>query len=241
MRFLKYTVYVFTIATLTIGCRSTDEQPCTDVNQDKIFQMYEVTYDGQDNTTRAVAQMRFGGTGGTLLTMAGNCSLNHNLYTLNHQSVGLFLGNGYVGSGSGFDANHSFIFNDDLNRKYTNGGNLNSISLVGPPATMSISSTNIQIPFSDDGQSISADEDLRVIISYEADNGSYNMSFFYIDGPTTSPITLNLASHGGMTTGTGHYYVSRVSYVPLQEVPSEAGGEIYFNYKTDRVSLVLNN
>jgi len=126
------------VATVMISsCASNEIGQSRDINQETIYQQYDVNYSESDNKTEVVAQFRFAGVNGTTLVLNEPSKFDCDGKTLSVDSSE-FAGAFYKQEITGANATgpHRLVFTDIDRKKFDNNFTIEDFRLTDVPASM---------------------------------------------------------------------------------------------------------
>lgn len=221
-----------------VAC-SIETENCTDVNQDKIYQLYLASYAAPDDTTSVSAQFRFGGGTGTTLRMDGNCSITHDAINLSKTE---FLGTSYDGSKAGYRSTNVFTFVNNKSQTFTNTiTNSNAIAFSSPPTTLSRAS-GVTLNFT---PAIGPDDSVYLTIARTSPPSAdtvtqVSSSSSETEGSTSITIAASslssLSSNGAVTL-----QAIRTYRKSLDQASASEGGAMSFTYYSTKASATLGD
>ncbi len=139
MQFFKRSPLFTLLLTLTVftNCTSNEIGESKDVNQDKIYQQYAVSYTEGNATVSVKAQFRFAGRNGTTLVLnkPSQLSFDGELIKVDSGSASGAFYQLYKPV-SGFYGTHHFIFSTINEKKFDNDFNFEPFKLINTPATV---------------------------------------------------------------------------------------------------------
>ena len=236
-----YPTKVFVPLQLLFVACSVQTEKCTDVNQDKIYQGYSVSYDATSNTTSASAQFRFGGITGTTLEMDGKCSISHDSISLSKDALSGIIGTSYGGSKSGYVASNTFTFTNNNGQGLVNKiDNASAVELSSPPSSISKGS-DVTLSFT---PAVGMKESVSVYVKLTnpPDGSSTTSASGSTDAQGATSVTITstklsqLSSTGAITLDAERTYSKGLD----QAAASESGHMVYY-YHSPKVASTLTN
>ena len=228
---LNSILVLFAISSIILfsNCASTEVADSRDVNQQKIYQDYEVVYNEENGNAQAEAVFRFGGNKGTTLILSDSSNVKVN----NNNMLGSeLLFRGYVYEFFGFDEATTFFefkFTDTEGNQYVNGINVYPIDKINIPDSIALyqNSTVSWI-----GPSVQSGEQVEVIIEDMAGNQAKAKT--RIKG--ANEVLIQAENVTGLVEGTGNLYIRREINNSLKQ-SAEMGGTIKSLYYTAIVKI----
>ena len=215
------------------SCENAD--PITSVNQDRIFQTYDVEYRGDDAYTYGRATFRLESASGSYITLTGgNAGVTFNGSNMSEVSA---FGVVYYQAGvSGVPPNVLFVYTDANSNSFSNQVNISSqaIGFINPPPTISKSVGNT---FNYTG-AITAGETVWLRL-YNASNDSLVFERNNITSGSSN-ITMSASDFSAIPTGSYYAKLYRNDQQPLQEA-NPVGGVINRSYISTRAAFTLVN
>lgn len=210
------------ISIIFINCKSTEVADSADVNQDKIYQSYNVTYNEEENTITTKAVFRFGGTNGTTLILSDPSNI---IINGEEMKGGEEFLQGYLYRENNFKKKYTefeFIFTDTENKKYKNSLKIELIEFVDLPDTIRKSQTNI---IAWKGAPIQSNETVMLLIK----TGETSDITISSDIKGANSISIDTASISNLSTGLANIQIVRKISKVLSE-SGDIGGVISGNY-----------
>jgi hypothetical protein len=232
LKYLLLLALLVTSAGVFYSCETAD--PITSVNQDRIYQMYEVEYRGDEAYTYGRATFRLESASGSYVTLTGgNAGVTFN--GSNMSEVSLFGVVFYqAGSNGPPPPNCLFVYTDAGSTSFSNNVNISSqtISFISPPTTIS-RSTGQTFGFTG---SISSGETVWLRI-YKTSDDSLVFERNNISAGSNT-IVMSASDFNAIPEGSYYAKLYRNDQQPIQQA-NPVGGIISRSYISTRASFTL--
>lgn len=199
---------------LTILLQACDKEDSSDVNQTKIYTVYELFYNKNEDKTVAVCRLRFGGPTGTLLEATSPANVKYNGDNLPYSA----LYSGHAKEYAGKITGGSFVYTNTDGDVYTNSvPNMDSVAFDPTFDTIVKSQANT---FTWIGNSTSATERVNLYV------GTWTWgqdAAFFAFGQGQTNIIMGVSQMNGLALGNSTLYMDRVNEVSITQGPTEGG------------------
>lgn len=210
----------FSLALFTLIFTGCNNEESDDVNQDKIYTVYEFNYDKNTDITYARAWFRFGNLLGTPLQLKSPASVVFNGDTMAFKSTLSY----YELQFPGQLTNGAFAYKDLNNITYSN--TIAMAKVVDLPATIDTIHRNVNTQIGCVGDSLGASEKFEVKVDGTGNGGE---QFFTATGVGAHVVTLLSNQMATITAGAGTIRLQR-EYEPVLQQKTTAGGTITSTY-----------
>ncbi len=213
-----------------IACDSTEIGESKDVNQDKIFMDYHISYTEGDENILVSLKYRFSGSAGTTLVLNEPSSVELDGVKLkvdSSEGSGAFyeLNKNFTG----FTGKHNIVFTDVNGKKFENSFDFGSFSLNTIPATVS---RNYDLVVSYNTTPLSASDHVE-ISSIDTDS-----SFHYQQAGPNNSITIPAKEFMRQKVKTLLLDCALYREVPLAQTTTEGGSlKIFYRLKPVKIKL----
>lgn len=215
---MKQTFLFATLLLLSLSaCR---RESSADVNQKRIFTIYELFYNENEDVTYARAWFRFGHSNGTLLELASPSEVTFEGDKLSFNNVLAFYEKKYAG----YKSFGTFHWEDTEGMTYDNSIEIHPIHFAALADTISRSGA-FEIPWT--GDPLAAKESAGAWINGE-NEGDAQATVTIENGAASLIMPANQMSKIG--AGPGQIFIQR-SYFPDLMQATEAGGSIFGRYR----------
>ncbi len=225
-------LFLFLISAVVFySCETAD--PITSLNQDRIYQIYDVEYRGHSNYTYGRATFRLENAGGSYITLTGGTA-NVKFNGTNMTEVSVF-GVVYYQAGVTGTTNPSFAYTDADNRTFSNPVNILSQAVSFNPAPPPSISRTVGHTFTFNG-AVQSGETVTLRL-YNSANDSLVFTRSNINAGSTS---IAMASTDFNSIPDGSYYaeLNRTDQIALVE-GNPVGGVINRSFLSTRGSFML--
>ena len=206
---------------LTLFLQSCDKEDSSDVNQDKIYTVYELFYNKNEDKTIAICRLRFGGPTGTLLEATDPANVTYN-GTIMPYSV---IYSGHAKEFAGKLTGGSFTYTNVDGDVFTNTvPNMDSVAFDPTFDTIVKSQANT---FTWIGNSTAANERVNLYV------GTWTWgqdAAFFAFGQGQTNIIMGVSQMNNLALGNSTMYLDRVNEVPVTQGKPE-GGVIRTRYR----------
>lgn len=217
------------VFTLFIGLALTSCQPedSDDVNQDRIYTVYELFYNSNTDKTVAVARFRFGNATGTLLELKSPAYVLFDGDTLGYS----LIYNGHAKEYAGLIPSGTFVYNNTANLIRTN-----AVPAYEPIAFDTGTDTIVKsqaYTLTWDGTPLSANQNVGVFV------GSWTWgqdALFFTNTVGANNIVMGTNQLGNLPDGPSVLYMDRTTEVAATEV-TEVGGVIRGKYRANNLTV----
>lgn len=212
------------IPVLITSCQKEDS---SDVNQDKIYTVYELFYNQNSDKTVAIARLRFGTPTGTLLEATDPAGVTFNGDVLPYEVAYSGHAKEYAGQITSGD----FAYTNTEGTVFTNS--VPSMGIIGYEAGFDTIVKSQANTFTWTGNALAANERANLFV------GSWTWGqdaafFSYTQGSTN--IIMGVNQLASLAEGTSTCYLDRVNEVAVTEGTSE-GGVIRTRYRPTNVQV----
>jgi hypothetical protein len=225
------------VGLFTLSACSIETERCSDVNQDRIYQLLSALYDAETDETSATAKFTFGGFSGTTLELVDNCEVEHDSISLSKQT---FLGTSYTGSKDGQVNTHTFTFTDNQGRTYSNSGTIQATAFNSPPSSISKAS-GATIAFT--GGALEELESVTLSITREVtENGATSVQLVSTteDDEGATSVTLSASTLTDLSKGTAKMELRRTIATDVTE-GTDVGGSVQMHYDTAPINVEITD
>lgn len=215
---------VLSIPVLLTSCEKEDS---SDVNQDKIYTVYELFYNQNSDKTVAIARLRFGTPTGTLLEATNPAGVTFNGDNLPYNVAYSGHAKEYAGQITSGD----FAYTNTEGIVYTNS--VPSMDIIGYEAGFDTITKSQANTFTWTGNALDVNERTNLFV------GSWTWGqdaafFAYTQGATN--IIMGTNQLNNLAEGTSTCYLDRVNEIAITEGTSE-GGVIRTRYRPTNVQV----
>lgn len=214
---------LISISTLVSSCQKEDS---SDVNQDKIYTVYELFYNANTDKTVAITRLRFGSPTGTLLEATAPASVTFNGDVMPYSAIY----SGHAKEYAGKITTGTFAYTNTENTVYSN--TVPFMDTIAHPVGFDTIIKSQANTYTWIGNPLSTNERADLFI------GSWTWGqdalFFALQGQTDIVMGVNQLSN--LALGTSTVYVDRVNEVAVSQGTSE-GGVIRTRYRPVNVQV----
>lgn len=200
------------------ACQKEDS---ADVNQDKIYTVYELFYNENSDKTVAICRLRFGSPTGTLLEATDPAGVTFNGDVLPYSAVY----SGHAKEYAGLISSGTFAYTNVDGTVYTN--TLPTMTTLSTPADFDTIIKSQANTYTWTGNALNADERVNLFV------GSWTWgqdALFFATGNGTTDIVMGTNQLSNLAEGSSTLYVDRVHEVAVSQGTSE-GGVIRTRYR----------
>ncbi|MBC7777946.1 MAG: hypothetical protein H7246_21105 [Phycisphaerae bacterium] len=216
---------------LGLGFSSCIKEESSDVNQNKIFAEYELSYDQNTDKTYASAVFKFSNGLGTKLHLSGPSNVTFGADVLPYDPVFAYYRKEYAGK---VDSG-TFVFTDSLGHTYSNPVSLAAI-IMNPSLDTIHKSGSFTYAWT--GAAVAANEAVGLTIANAA-NAVY-FQYFLQNSVGATDIVLPQTQLNNLPTVNANATIERVFETTAPEVTS-AGGKIRGKYKASSSPVYIAN
>lgn len=223
---LKSMLALMTMSLIFVACNKEDS---ADVNQDKIYAVYELFYNQNSDKTVAVCRLRFGGATGTLLEANSPAYVLFNGDTLPY-SVAY---SGHAKEYAGLINSGTFVYSDVDGNVFTN--TTPNMGTVAHPAGFDTIVKSQANTYTWSGNSLVANERMELFV------GTWTWgqdAAFLATGVGSNNIVMGVNQLSNLAVGGSTLYVDRVTEVAATQVTSE-GGVCRSRYRPTNVQVQI--
>lgn len=206
---------------ITLMLQSCDKEDSSDVNQDKIYTVYELFYNKNEDKTTAICRLRFGGPTGTLLEATDPANVTYNGTALPYSVIY----SGHAKEFAGKLTGGSFTYTNVDGDVFTNTvPNMDSVAFDPTFDTIVKSQANT---FTWIGNSTSSTERVNLYV------GTWTWgqdAAFFAFGQGQTNIIMGVSQMNNLAVGNSTMYLDRVNEVAITQGTSE-GGVIRTRYR----------
>ncbi len=213
---LKKIIILLGLGSVIFSCEKENSE---DVNQNRIYTVYELVYDKNDNETVAYSYFTFGSLTGTPLEISTPSKAKFNGSDMEEKTLPMMH---YETAQNGFQNSGTFYF------KNANGNEFNNtISYLPIDFTVDTINRNSDFSLTWNGNVLQQYEEVKVKLK------SASNEYTYFTSSAVNAISVTLPSNKLSALEAGNYTIQlvRTKNSILQEA-TEAGGGIYGTYKT---------
>ena len=224
---MKKSIYLSLIVLIgTLIFSACQKEDSSDVNQDKIYTVYELFYNANSDKTVAVSRLRFGSPTGTLLELSGSSGVTFNGDVLPYSVIY----SGHAKEYAGKISTGTFIYTDTENQTYTNSTpSMDTLSFPVDFDTIVKTQANTMTWI---GSPLGANERASFFV------GSWTWGqdalFLALNGSTNIVMGVNQMTN--LALGTSTCYIDRVNEISVTQGTSE-GGVIRTRYRPINASV----
>lgn len=217
-------IVVFALPIIIVSCQKEDS---SDVNQDKIYTVYELFYNQNSDKTVAICRLRFGSPTGTLLEATGDASVTFNGDILPY-SVGY---SGHAKEYAGKLTSGTFVYTNVDGTQYTNTPP--AMDTIAHPVGFTTIDKSQANTYTWIGNSLSTSERVNLFV------GSWTWgedALFFALGSGATDIVMGVNQLSNLAVGTSTLYVDRVNEVAVSQGTSE-GGVVRSVYRPTNITV----
>lgn len=199
------------VSTLISSCQKEDSD---DVNQEKIYTVYELFYNANTDKTVAITRLRFGGPTGTLLEAVSPAGVKFNGDAMPYS----VLYSGHAKEYAGKITTGTFVYTNTENTSYTNS--VPFMDTIAHPAGFDTIQKGQANDYSWIGNSLATNERVDLFI------GTWTWgqdALFFAYGLGSTNIVMGQNQVDNLATGGSTAYVDRVNEVAVTQGTSEGG------------------
>ncbi len=225
MKKLIYTI--LTLLSITLSISSCQKEDSSDVNQQKVYTVYELFYNQNSDKTIAIARLRFGGPTGTLLEATDPASVTYNGDPMPYSVLYSGHAKEYAGKLSG----GTFAYTNTENVTYTN--TVPSMDTIAYPSTFTEIVKSQANTLTWEGYPLAANERVDLFI------GSWTWgqdALFFSTGVGATDIVMGVNALANLAEGTSNCFMDRVHEVPVSQGTGE-GGVIRTRYRPANIQV----
>lgn len=201
-------------AALSIFLLSCEKEDSSDVNQDKIYTVYELFYNQNSDKTVVVCRLRFGGPTGTLLEATGDANVKFNGDIMPYSAIY----SGHAKEYAGLVTSGTFVYTNVEGVEFTNS--VSSIASIAFPedfTTITKSSANTLTWV---GNALNANERADFFVGTPVWGQD---ALFFATGQGTTNIIMGVNQMAGLAEGNATCFLDRVKEIPVTEGTSKGG------------------
>ncbi len=217
-------VFMLFIGLALTSCKPEDSD---DVNQDRIYTVYELFYNSNTDKTVAVARFRFGNPTGTLLELKTPAYVLFNGDTLGYN----YLYSGHAKEYSGLITSGTFTYNNTDNITRTNS--VPAFDTIAFPAGLDTIVKSQAFTLAWDGTALSANQNVGIFV------GSWTWgddALFFTNTVGADNIVMGTNQLGNLPDGPSVLYMDRTTEIEAPQV-TEVGGLIRGKYRANNVTV----
>ena len=223
-KFIYAACFALTLPLIIASCQKEDS---SDVNQTKIYTVYELFYNANTDKTVAICRLRFGSPTGTLLEATSPAGVTFNGDVLPY-SVAY---SGHAKEYAGLISSGTFAYTNTEGTVYTNS--TPAMTTLSSPASFDTIVKSQANTYTWVGTPLGATERVNLFI------GSWTWgqdALFFAVGNGTTDIVMGISQLSNLALGTSTAYVDRVNEVAVTQGTSE-GGVIRATYRPLNVTV----
>lgn len=225
-------VYLAIVAIAFFSCQ--DSESSADVNQDRIFIIYDLVYNGNKDVTYARATFRFGNDQGTLLNLASpsQVTFNGDLLTKTIEPVTNFTF--YEKEYAGFVSSGTFKWSDINNLEFVNDISMKTIDYQDSITAIYM---NNSYDFFWKGDALTENEKAVLTVN-NVDTVAFEAQIFIQNDLNSKSIVLNKDKLQKLIKGNGELLMERI-YTPALKEATSAGGILRSTYRPENISVMI--
>lgn len=231
---LKFSLVIgaFFVLALLTSCESEDS---ADVNQDRIYTVYELFYDSDDDVTTVLARFRFGSALGTTLELNEPASVFFNEEQLAYNSILL----GHSTEIAGRVTTGTFTYTNVDGETFIN--DVPTYETIQFPNNLTTLSKSQAFSLEWEGTALGANETVGLYISSTGETPSFLDDALFVqssDGATNLVLGVNQLSN--LSTGGSVFVMDRSTEVNVTE-GTEAGGRIRGKFRANNIQVTITD
>lgn len=205
---------LITLFVLSLGLFACDKEDSSDVNQDKIYTVYELFYNKNSDKTTAIVRLRFGGPTGTLLEATGNASVKFNGDILPYSA----LYSGHAKEYAGKISTGTFVYTNVDGDSFTN--TTPAMDTIAFPASFTTITKSVANTLTWEGNALNSTERVEFFIGTPVWGQD---ALFFAAGAGANNIVMGVNQLAGVAEGYATCYMDRVNEVAASQVTTEGG------------------
>jgi len=225
---MKKVIYFALLAlALPIILASCQKEDSSDVNQDKIYCVYELFYNQNSDKTVAIARFRFGTPTGTLLELTDPAGVTFNGDVLPYS----LAYSGHAKEYAGQISSGTFVYTNTEGTVYTNS--TPTMTTLGHPAGFTTITKSMANTYTWTGDPLGSTDRVNLFI------GSWTWgedAAFWAAGNGTTDIVMGVNQLANLAEGTSTVYVDRLNETAISQGTSE-GGLIRTRYRPTNITV----
>lgn len=202
------------LAALSFLMLSCDKEDSADVNQDKIYAVYELFYNKNTDKTTAICRLRFGGPTGTLLEATGNAGVTFNGDVMPYS----ILYSGHAKEYAGLISSGTFVYTNVDGVARTNSAP--SMDLISFPSSFTSITKSSANTLTWVGNALGANERAEFFIGTPEWGQD---ALFFATGQGSTNIVLGVNQLANVSEGNATCILDRVNEVVATQVTEEGG------------------
>lgn len=224
MKKLVLSIVIFSLLVFVFS--SCERESSADVNQDRIYALYEMVYNKAEDITYARTSFFFGSITGTKLELASPSSVSCNEQSMGFKSALAY----YETSFTGFVPQGSFVWTDLDGKVFNNTASIKTIEFPEVLDTI-VKGQSYEITWI--GEPLGSDESVWLYIDGAMENDEVNA---YQTTPQSTKILLSAAQTNRLSVGTNEAFLHRRNNTEAQEATS-AGAKCAGVYQTQKIQI----
>lgn len=217
----------FSLLAFSLTFVSCQKEDSSDVNQDKIYTVYELFYNENTDKTVAICRLRFGSPTGTLLEATSPASVKFNGDNMPYS----ILYSGHAKEYAGKITSGTFTYENVDGLIFTNTPP--AMDTIAYPAGFDTITKSVANTFTWVGNPLTSTERANLYV------GSWTWgedAAFFAFGQGATDIVMGINQLNDLSTGTSTCYIDRVNEVPVTNGTSE-GGVIRTRYRPTNIQV----
>lgn len=215
------------LLSLAAGLTSCQKEDSSDVNQDKIYTVYELFYNANTDKTVAICRLRFGSPTGTLLEASSPAQVTFNGEILPYSSVY----SGHAKEFAGLITSGTFAYTNVDGVTFTNS--TPTMTTLSHPTNFDTIVKSQANTYTWVGDVLAANERVDLFV------GTWTWgqdAIFFAYGNGANNIVMGTNQLANLAEGTSTLYVDRIHEVAISEGTSE-GGVIRTRYRPTNITV----
>jgi hypothetical protein len=202
------------VAAISFLLLSCDKEDSADVNQDKIYTVFEMFYNENSDKTVAICRLRFGGPTGTLLEATGEANVKFNGDIMPYSA----LYSGHAKEYAGVITTGTFVYTNVEGAVFSNSvSSINNIAFPTEFTTITKSSANTLTWV---GNALNANERADFFVGTPVWGQD---ALFFATGQGSTNIVMGVNQLAGLAEGNATCILDRVKETPVTQGTSEGG------------------
>lgn len=225
----RNTYFLFALLAGIYSLTACQKEDSNDVNQDKIYTVYELNYNQNTDKTVAICRLRFGSPTGTLLEATGAASVQYNGDNLPYS----YIYSGHAKEYAGKLTGGSFTYTNTAGTSFVN--TVPSMDTVATPSSFDTIVKSQANTYTWIGNPLASNERMNLYL------GSWTWGqdalFFALTAGQTD-IVMGISALSSLALGTSTCHVERVHEIPVSNGTPE-GGVIRAVFKTTNKTVTV--
>lgn len=222
----RIALIITVISTLIFIFIACERENSSDVNQDRIYALYEIYYDKAEDVSYARASFFFGSITGTKLQLSSPSNVKFNNVEMGFKNALAY----YETSNAGFIEQGTFVWTDLDGNSFTNIATVKTIDL---PENMDTITKGQAYELTWIGEPLGSDENVWVFINGQMENDEVNA---YQTTPGATKVILTATQTNKLSVGTNQIFIQRRNNTEAQEKTS-AGAKCAGIYKSQTYNI----